>query len=395
MIRNYIEFKYDEDGYLIAKISRDGKYRIIRNIDNIFKLIDIAEKYNYTIDSETRIVKDARYIIDEYDKLKKGKTRKFNLYNKTEDNMKIKRSNNNIGKKIAAISLATAMALTGTIIAKTNQKKNNDSEVVKGQYIVTDYENNNSNYSDYLESIKYEEKEQNSNNTSVTPKNEISNMIEKKEFHFSYEDRTSSENIDNVNQYDDIFEKYANMYGLDSKLLKAIACQESGGNHYENLGNGPAEGIMQIEKSVHIGETITAYNFETKQNDYFEITEDNIQDIDFNIRIAAMDLRNAIEAFNYNIPQGTQAYNFGIGGMNQVLANCCRNIGEKQSNLESDPTNNSWLNYTESIGIGDSEYIAHVFSYLKDNTTLSIKDRDGSNHNITIINDYQKQRKRV
>ena len=220
-------------------------------------------------------------------------------------------------------------------------------------------------------------------------------MIEKKEFHFSYEDRTSSENIDNVNQYDDIFEKYANMYGLDSKLLKAIACQESGGNHYENLGNGPAEGIMQIEKSVHIGETITAYNFETKQNDYFEITEDNIQDIDFNIRIAAMDLRNAIEAFNYNIPQGTQAYNFGIGGMNQVLANCCRNIGEKQSNLENDPTNNSWLNYTESIGIGDSEYIAHVFSYLKDNTTLSIKDRDGLNHNITIINDYQKQRKRV
>ena len=395
MIRNYIEFKYDEDGYLIAKISRDGKYRIIRNIDNIFKLIDIAEKYNYTIDSETRIVKDARYIIDEYDKLKKGKTRKFNLYNKTEDNMKIKRIHKNIGKKIAAISLATAMALTGTIIAKTNQKKNNDSEVVKGQYIVTDYENNNSNYSDYLESIKYEEKEQNSNNTSVTPKNEISNMIEKKEFHFSYEDRTSSENIDNVNQYDDIFEKYANMYGLDSKLLKAIACQESGGNHYENLGNGPAEGIMQIEKSVHIGETITAYNFETKQNDYFEITEDNIQDIDFNIRIAAMDLRNAIEAFNYNIPQGTQAYNFGIGGMNQVLANCCRNIGEKQSNLENDPTNNSWLNYTESIGIGDSEYIAHVFSYLKDNTTLSIKDRDGSNHNITIINDYQKQRKRV
>ena len=395
MIRNYIEFKYDEYRYLIAKISRDGKYRIIRNIDNIFKLIDIAEKYNYTIDSETRIVKDARYIIDEYDKLKKGKTRKFNLYNKTEDNMKIKRSNNNIGKKIAAISLATTMALTGTIIAKTNQKKNNDSEVVKGQYIVTDYENNNSNYSDYLESIKYDEKEQNSDNTSVTPKNELSNMIEKKEFHFSYEDRTSSENIDNVNQYDDIFEKYANMYGLDSKLLKAIACQESGGNHYENLGNGPAEGIMQIEKSVHIGETITAYNFETKQNDYFEITEDNIQDIDFNIRIAAMDLRNAIEAFNYNIPQGTQAYNFGIGGMNQVLANCCRNIGEKQSNLENDPTNNSWLNYTESIGIGDSEYIAHVFSYLKDNTTLSIKDRDGSNHNITIINDYQKQRKRV
>ena len=402
MIRNYIEFKYDEDGYLIAKVSRDGKYRIIRNIDNIFKLMDIAEKHNYTIEGEMRIVRDARYIIDEYDKSKRKRSNKFHLYNKVQDNMVIKRKHT-VGKKIAAISLAVSMAFAGAMIAKSNAEDTDDSEIVKGQYIVTDLSPDDySNYSDYLENIEYEETEPTTEKSESTtakketkPTEEINDMVDEKEFHFSYEDRTSSENIDNVDQYDDIFQKYANMYGLDVNLLKAIACQESGGNHYGHLGNGPAEGIMQIEKSVHIGETITAYNFETKQNDYFEITEDNIQDIDFNIRIAAMDLRNAIEAFNYNIPQGTQAYNFGIGGMNQVLANCCRNIGEKQSNLENDPTNNSWLNYTESIGIGDSEYIAHVFSYLKDNTTLSIKDRDGSNHNITIINDYQKQRKRV
>lgn len=151
---------------------------------------------------------------------------------------------------------------------------------------------------------------------------------------------------------------------------------------------------MQIEKSVHIGEIVTAYNFETGENDYFEVTAENLQDIDFNIRVAAIDLRNAMEAFNYNIPQGTQAYNLGIGGMNQVLANCCRNIGVQQSNLENDPTNNSWLNYTGTVGMGDSEYIGHVFSYLKNNTTLSIKDRDGTNHNITIVNDYQKQAKK-
>lgn len=403
MIRNYIEFKYDEDGYLIAKVSRDGKYRIIRNIDNIFKLMDIAEKHNYTIEGEMRIVRDARYIIDEYDKSKRKRTNKFHLYNKVQDNMIIKK-HHTAGTKIAAISLAVSMSIAAAMVAKSSVEDTNDSEIVKGQYIVANISPAEySNYSDYLESIEYEETEttteKQETESTITKKEtkpieEIKDMVDEKEFHFSYEDRTSSENIDNVNQYDNIFQKYAKMYGLDVNLLKAIACQESGGNHYGNLGNGPAEGIMQIEKSVHIGETVTAYNFETGENDYFEVTSENLQDIDFNIRVAAIDLRNAMEAFNYNIPQGTQAYNLGIGGMNQVLANCCRNIGVQQSNLENDPTNNSWLNYTNSVGMGDSKYIGHVLSYLKNNTTISIKDRDGTNHCITIINDYQKQTKK-
>ena len=162
----------------------------------------------------------------------------------------------------------------------------------------------------------------------------------------------------------------------------------SGGDHYGNIGNGPAEGIMQIEKSVHIGETVSAYNFETQKNDYFEINEENLQDIDFNIRVAAIDLRNAIEAFNYNIPQATQAYNFGIGGMNQTLAICSRNIGESQVNLENNPTNSAWLNYREPLNMGDPNYVEHVFSYLPNNTRLTVLDRDGVEHSVSIANDY-------
>lgn len=388
MIRNYIEFNYDEYGYLYAKVSQNGKYRIIRNLDKIFELMDIAEKYGYTIKGEMRIVKDARYIINEFNQKNNKNKQIIKIFNKPKNGiMKLKRMNP-ISKRIAAISLATTMALVGVTITNSNQDNNiEDENVVKGQYITT---NNNvdeySNYLDYIDNIEYDE-----NYPTTTKETEIDQIANEEGFHFSYEDRTSSENIDNVNQYDNIFQKYAKMYGLDANLLKAIACQESGGNHYDNLGNGPAEGIMQIEKSVHLGETITGYNFETGENDYFEITSDNLQDIDFNIRVAAIDLRNAIEAFNYNIPQGTQAYNLGIGGMNQTLAICCRDIGEQQTNLENNPTNNSWLNYREAIGIGDSEYIEHVFSYIPNNTPLTVKDRNGKNHSITIKNDYQKQ----
>ena len=68
---NYIQFEYDEYGCIIAKISKDGEVRKISNIEKIFNLIDIAEKYGYEINGEMRIVKNAREIIKEYEKTNK------------------------------------------------------------------------------------------------------------------------------------------------------------------------------------------------------------------------------------------------------------------------------------------------------------------------------------
>ena len=384
MIKNYIEFKFDEYGLLVAKISQNGKCKYIRNLDNIFKLIDIAEKYGYTVDGEIRIVKDARNIINDYYNLKRKKDnkKKLKIYNNIDKKMVVSRKQPTVGKKVAAFLLASTMALTaGVPLSKSLSNKSNedDKDIVEGKYVISqEYEPEN--IYDYVEEYEY---------TDQTA--ELKIMTSEDTFHYAYEDRTDSENIDNVNQYDDIFQKYAKMYGLDVKLLKAIACQESGGNHYGNLGNGPAEGIMQIEKSVHIGETISAYNFYTQDMDYVSITDENLQDIDFNIRVGAMELRNAMESFNYNIPQATQAYNFGVGGMNQTLAICSRNIGEPQEKLEKSPTNNAWLNFREVLSMGDPEYVEHTYSYLPNHTTLTVLDREGIQHYVTITNDYVKK----
>lgn len=385
MIMNYIQFDYDEFGCIFVRISKDGEVRKITNLDKIFNLIDILEKHGYTINGEMRIVKNARKLIKEYEKANKTKKepkkrkRKLEIHGDIDEKMVVSRKNKSLGKKIAAITLATALSLTtAAFVSKAAKGDDKSNEVVKGKYVISETYNPNDNPPTTVEE-------------TTSP---IDDMINEDEeaFHFSYEDRTQSENINNVNQYDDIFQKYAKMYGLDDKLLKAIACQESGGNHYDNLGNNPAEGIMQIEKSAHVGTVVSAYNFETQETDYFEVTEENLQDIEFNIRIAAMDLRNALESFHYNIPQATQAYNFGIGGMNQTLAICCRNIGATQENLEKTPTNSAWLNYREPLNIGDSNYVEHVFSYLPNNTKLKVLDRNNTEHSVVIANDYVKQK---
>ena len=238
--------------------------------------------------------------------------------------------------------------------------------------------------------IKKENKEKVS--TNKNKKQELNDMFEKETFHYSYENKTNKNNIENSKRYEDIFDKYSNMYGLDKNLLLALSAQESSGDHYNNLDNGPACGIMQIEKAVHIGENISAYNFNTNEVETININDNNIRDLDTNIKIGAMILRDCIEKSNYNIPLALQTYNFGSGNMNKVLNACSYNEDISVEEMTNNPIKNNWLNYRNFLNTGDPEYVEHVFSYLDDNTELSVLDRNSNQVSIKITNDYKKSK---
>ena len=213
-------------------------------------------------------------------------------------------------------------------------------------------------------------------------------MLQKDSFHYSYEDRSTSTNVKQAKRYDDIFEKYANQYGVDKDLLIAMASQESSGEHYNNLRDTkPAAGIMQIEKAVHIGHSVSAYNFNTGKVETVQVTQDKLNDVDTNIKIGTMILRGYIENANYNIPLAIQTYNMGPGNMNKVLNTCSSNEKIEVSTMKNNPTNNKWLKYRSHINAGDSKYVEHVFSYLGDKQELSVKKRDSSKISVNIAND--------
>ena len=401
-MRNYIEFKYDNNGFMYGKVCKEGTYKYVKRTKNVDKLIELVESYGYSVNNPIKVVRYSRDIIKKYEQYIKEQNRHYK-----RKHLKVNRTNKGLGQRIAAISLAGIMVGSGIIVNeyfKNLNKEKDENTIVYGQYIdeddspneidIIDEEsieyNDNTDEQITKPTVKEEVKKEKKNNKEKKEKkkDEVNEMVSDEGFHFSYEDRTENGNMEVVNQYDDIFQKYADMYGVDADLLKAMASQETGGDHYGHIDNGPAEGIMQIEKDVHIGETVTAYNIQTKEIDSFDITSDNLQDLDFNIRVAAMILRNAMESFNYNIPQGTQAYNLGTGDMNKALAECSRNLGITQSELENTPTNNNWLDYRAFLDSGDPEYIEHVFSYLPNNKVLSVIDRDGNTHTIHIINDY-------
>lgn len=369
-LRNFIEIKYDNNGHLTAEITKNGNKKTIRSMINIYRLIDIAKKYGYEINGEIKIVRYSKEIIKEYYKKKKNR---INVYHMPKGKTIIKKKKKK--GKIIAMMLSGTMTLSALGLAMSlnnNEDKEEDSHILKAEYMVDQQNELDNTTEDEIMNIPPE-------NQTVA------------EFHYSYEDRSNTDLIFNVELYDDIFRDCAKRYGLDVNLLKAIACQESNGNHYDNIGIGPAEGIMQIEKDCHIDTVVSAFDFESNSEKSIYITEEVLQDPATNIEIGAMDLRNSIEAYNYNIPLGTQAYNFGVGGVQYTLDMCQSLTGINETDIENNQENNEWLNYREIIGIGDPEYVEHVYSFLPNNYTISVLDRNGNEKTIALINDNLKQ----
>ena len=384
--KNYIEFYYNDEGNFTAEIHKQGKYRVVSNPYNVEKLIKICEKNGYKINQEGYIDRRISKISHEYEKYAERRKRivkNLRVIGNILTNMKLNKKENALGKKLVAVALTGLLLATPMIITSANTKDQVEEPITYQQEQVL--ENSFLNLSEAVYQMNYDSPEM------FSHEHEIMETTQEDQFHFSYEDRTSEENVSNAKRYEDLFEKYANRYGLDKDLLIALAAQESSGNHYENIDNGPAEGIMQIEKSVHIGSTVSAYNFETGEIDQITVTEENLKDLETNIQIGSMILRDCIENNNYNIPLSLQTYNFGYGNMDKVLAICSETENVDRNEITSDPTNNSWLQYRSNLTIGDPEYVEHVFSFLENNTELTVQKRNGDLVTISIANDYQKE----
>lgn len=402
MSDNYIEI----DGP-IAKIHKDGKVCTLKNPNNVKVLLDICHKHNLYLKSNKGTIKRADKIIKEFDEYRLNKKRQNQKLKVVPNNITILKKNinlvrrNPIGKAIAATSLAAVIGITSIGISSIKKSKT-DSTTYETQAMieeVPEYVEEETqqelgpilaptiNY--YDDTVNYEEDGFiDAMDDLVADKNiEINKMLAQDTFHFSYNDRTNEGSLSNAKKYEDLFIKYGNMYGVDPNLLMAMAAQESSGDHYGNLKGNYGIGIMQIEKKVHINSTLKAYNFETGEIDSIKVTEETISDLETNIQMGTIILRNNIEANNYNIPLALQSYNFGAGNMNTVLNSCSDNEGILKNDLKDDPTNSVWLSYRKVVSVGDPIYVEHVFSYIPNNTVISIKDRDGYDHSIKVVND--------
>ena len=374
-----IEFLFDEEDKFIAKIRTEGKTRIVKEKKDVNKLIRLCYQNGYSVEGPGLITEHANKISKEFMEYMKKQHRGLYILGTISEKMKLVKKDKYLRRRLTAGALTGIIALTG--FSMHNSKKDKVDT------------NNEPSYSDEVTTEQ-------PTTTTTAPKapsndyfnnnRDLDSMLQKMEFHYNYEDRENQDQVYQAKRYEDIFEKYAKTYGLDKNLVIALAAQESAGEHYDNLDNGCAEGIMQVEKDVHIGTELTAYNFDTDSMETIEVTAENLQDLDTNIKIGCMILRNCIEQNDYNIPLSLQTYNFGPGNMAEALSVCSANEAISEDKMISDPTSTKWLDYREFLNTGDPLYVEHVFSFLPNNTELTVLKRDKTPISITLKNDQQK-----
>jgi hypothetical protein len=313
-------------------------------------------------------------------------------------NKKPKRTNN-LGKTVVSLTLFGSMILCGGYSVKLikNAIKNKDNSSIKietventpelsknDQEISYDTQENEATIKQVEQTAKptTEPRAYEDEIISEKPVEEIKATPIKSErnttatISFDYEDRSDNNRAQFVQEnYLNSIRKYANMYGLDANFMAAIAMQEGG----DTMGNKPSKsggyGLNQIQ-GLNLGSKITAYNFETQQNETVTIDKNSIFNIDYNNKIACMIMQSFMIQEKYDIQKGCQAYNFGVGGVNGVVKYCKQATGSEEN----------WLQYRKINPYGDSQYLEHIMSYIPDGTQMNFQTPEGKTISIIIDN---------
>ena len=314
---------------------------------------------------------------------------------------KVKRKNKHVGKKIMAATLTLVVLYS----VGNNLLKKDKAPVIEQTNIVSSVEHNIKE--EPLNKVIKHTPQEKKVSSSSEEKEDLPSYKEKKQekvmpssgedvlsITLDYPDwsNTKKANITRA-YYSDMISKYARMYGIDPKLVLAVATQESEtGIHKSTMDPGGATGLMQIQNDVWIGKNVSAYNFKTGQMDVVRVTNDNIGDLECNIRMGCMILQNSMEYMDYNILAGIQCYNMGCGNVDDILDTYSRKTGKSREVILSNPNDIGWMEFRKIKSVGEPEYVEKVLSWMGETNTIKNVKRDGTLVSLNVGNQTECQK---
>lgn len=355
------------------ELSQKSIYNILNTLIKQYKPIDeIDENYSYVTfknvneqELEYYYKKEEQREKEIRRKIQEEKRKQTQIKNKKQ--RKVKRKN-----KFKRTVIALTLATTATLIAVANQKEANtlESPAFEDTYnppiVDTNGVNELTKINMDLEYDSFQEK----NNI-----NEDSELLE-----LDIEENTQNEKyLYCKNNYGDLITKYANMYGIDPKIAIAVFTHERG-YHSDVMDSGGAIGLCQVQLDVWDDKDVKAFNFETNSWETYHIKEENIKNLEQNIKAGVMILQESLRQVSYILLQGVQNYNYGLGNLN---------VAFRQSGLNADElneqNNKEWMQYRDLIKGGDPLYIEHVFQYVPSDSDLHFKTPDGKDINLHYV----------
>lgn len=217
----------------------------------------------------------------------------------------------------------------------------------------------------------------------------LAQLVEEKDtiyqnFNIDFSDRTSAEKaVSAKNNYYSLVSKYAKTYGIDKDLMMAIGTQEKG-VHSTEIDPGGGVGLMQMQYQVWVNQDVKAYNFDTNSWESFHVTDNNIRELDTNIKIACMYFQNCLVNMDYNVPAALCAYNWGMTSTKNKLNEFSKDRGLSLNEvLEANDT--SWINLFNVNGDTSLAYPKMVLSYYDSSKPIENEKIDENGNDIMVM----------
>lgn len=201
---------------------------------------------------------------------------------------------------------------------------------------------------------------------------------------------------------------YADIYGLPSDVILAIATHENGLTRdntildYQYKNRGGAIGPMQVQVNIWLDQQLNVFNYKTQQYEKIIITMDNLSDYKENIRIGCAIYQDNLNKLYHNNAAAIICYNCGITKFKQkIIDPYCEETGLSYEDVLKDFNNLTWLkNEKNIIGVkkarelsvpeeGDPKYLPNVLAFIDgDEIEMSSKgiiNNDGVIYTQTVI----------
>lgn len=355
------------------ELSQKSIYNILNTLIKRYKPIDeIDENYSYVTFKNVN-EQELEYYYEQEEQREKEIRRKIQEEKRKQTQIKNKKQRkvkrkNKFKRTVIALTLAT----TATLIAVANQKEANtlESPAFEDTYNPPIVDTNGVNEITKINmDLEYDSPIEKDNI------NEDSELLE-----LDIEENTQNEKyLYCKNNYGDLITKYANMYGIDPKVAIAVFTHERG-YHSDVMDPGGAIGLCQVQLDVWNDKDVKAFNFETNSWETYHIKEENIKNLEQNIKAGVMILQESLRQVSYMILQGVQNYNYGLGNLNVAFRQSGLNANEL-----NEQNNKEWMQYRDLIKGGDPLYIEHVFQYIPSDSNLHFKTPDGKDINLHYV----------
>lgn len=354
-------------------------YKLIQKLSR-FMIVDIYENPNgkdITLEYKNCIIELKNYQVLMRNKLLMPIIDNIRIYYEKQglirqQKRKVTRKNKYAKRKVIATGL-TALVISGCALGVLHKA----SKINFDDFFISD---SNELDDDFISTLDLDVNEEieitevKSQSMNVTSNTDVEINIPT--VNIDYEDRSNTvKALNTKSYYNNLFEKYSNMYGIDPALAIAVGTQERG-IHSETMDQGGATGLMQVQNSVWRNQKLSAYNFNTKEMETIVINESKLSDVEYNIKVGCMILQTNLKAMNYNTLAAIQTYNMGYGNMRKILTAYSIDSGKTIEQILEDPADIGWLKYRNIIKVGDIKYVENVLSWMGNNINLNNKKDD-------------------